>query len=207
MKHCKWCGEKTQDRVADECDSCWEMRSRIEEKTGLAEIMLSERKRKSERKEPPFEPKYYSGLNWREAEKLVGKVVEFSDNGEDWISDKLNKAHDPAPALGFRAFQNYGSRSWHFIRTCPETHAHPTITLTVNGREWVLPMPETEAPKCGQTVYIWELTEVLSGIEWRSHMADREWLLNGQVFKKHKYAQAWADWWKNTVMAAVKEAR
>ena len=39
-KVCKWCGQKTNQQDSVECDSCWELRSRIERQPDIASRIL-----------------------------------------------------------------------------------------------------------------------------------------------------------------------
>lgn len=152
------------------------------------------------RKEPPFKPEYYSGLNWRDALPLVGKVVEFSDNGEDWGKPrKLVYIHEKTACRRYESPSTY----WEYIRTTPETHAHPTITLTVNGREWVLPKPETEAPKMDTPIWVFNIYTI-SETRWCGAIADSKWLKGGCVHLTEDRAQAWADFWREAILGVIK---
>lgn len=156
------------------------------------------------RKEPLFEPQYYSGLNWRDAEHLIGKMVEFSFTGDSWakgtLSEVVRKKHEQ-----FRYKEKDNTRAI-YIRTCPETHAHPTITLTVNGREWVLPKPETEAPERGIDYWIVDTCET-DIYKWQDGEVDREWLEAGIVHLTGSCAQAWADFWNEAILGAIKNGQ
>jgi hypothetical protein len=152
------------------------------------------------RKEPPFEPEYFSGLNWRDAERLVGKLVEFSCNGDGWNTGILEYI-DKKDFAEFRFGEQTGVL-YTYIRTCPETHAHPTITI--GGVE--LPRPEVEAPKYDQTYYTFDCNEKNRTFahSWCDDSYDKMWLNHGIVHLTEDRAQAWASWWENTVMAAVR---
>ncbi len=86
------------------------------------------------RKQTTFVPEYYSGLNWRDAEHLVGKTVECTNNPDyEWEVGLLRRI----VPIG-----NNFDVSMHFytyIRTCKETFKPPTINI--GGVE--LPKPET----------------------------------------------------------------
>jgi hypothetical protein len=154
------------------------------------------------RKNPPFEPEYFSGLNWRDAEKLVGKLVEFTDDpgSNEWESGVL-QCLDFKGGRRFKVKNNY---HFEYIRTTPETHAHPTITLTVNGREWVLPRPEVEAPERHTPYFRVRANDEVTKYYWQGGQVEIDWLDNGHVHLTKDRAQAWTDWWENTVIAAIK---
>lgn len=145
------------------------------------------------RKEQPFKPEYFSGLNWRDAEKLVGKVVEFSMDGESW--------HGPAclykinPTITSHRYV-CGENNHVYIRTCPETYAHPTVNI--GGVE--LPRPEIIKPMAAQTYWYW--TPGLPPIQscWSDGIVDNERLTSGVLHLKECSAQAWEDWWQSTVI-------
>jgi hypothetical protein len=150
------------------------------------------------RKDPPFQPKYFSGLNWQDAKKLVGRPIEFSNDPgyESWetgILESLDYNQGPRFKILHRWFHEY-------TRTCLDTFQdpHPTIRITVNGKNFDLPKPETEAPDDGALYWaIDPLTE--NGIEkdtWRGHMDDKYRLSNMAVHFTEDRAQAWADFWK-----------
>lgn len=146
-----------------------------------------------------FKPEYYTGLNWRDALPLVGKVVEFSDDPDccGWTKGKLYGIDQQFQ----RRFRQKGLH-FEYIRTCPETHSHPTITLTVNGREWVLPRPETEAPERGIDYWIVDTYET-DRYKWQDGEVDREWLEAGIVHLTEDRAQVWADFWQNAILSTI----
>jgi hypothetical protein len=158
-----------------------------------------------EPKEQPFEPEYFSGLNWRKALPLVGKMVEFSDNADEWhscgtlIDVETGYAHQ-------KRFKQDTFVRWEYIRTTPETHAHPTITMTVNGREWVLPIPETKTPKNGTEYYKWMPHGAVSHI-WDDAPFERYWLDSGAIHLIESRTKAWADFWREAILGAVKEVK
>jgi hypothetical protein len=156
---------------------------------------------KWEPKEPPFEPEYFSGLNWRDAEKLVGKLVEFSDNGEKWTLPKTLIELRDHNALSYHQVISRFAHDlewYYYVRTCPETYVHPTITI--GGVE--LPRPEVEEPEEGQTVWLLGIDGVIRSITWTG--LEVIWLAAGRIHLTEARAQAWASWWENTVMAAVR---
>ena len=65
---------------------------------------------------------YFSALNEAEAEKYLGKTMEFANtyhvrNQEEWAKRKF-KGCPPPPEYPFK--DNTGI-AWQFMRTCPET--------------------------------------------------------------------------------------
>lgn len=159
---------------------------------------------KYRRKEPPFEPKYYSGLNWRDAP--IGEKLCYSDDGEGWTktASQLRAVFKPGGNKEYRPFQSLSGLRWYFAKTCPETNTHPTITLTVNGREWVLPKPETEAPAM-DTVY-WFISEhnELRHRLWDGCIYDGNMLQRGKVHLTESRAQAWVDFWREAILGELK---
>lgn len=155
------------------------------------------------RKKPPFQPEYFSGLNWRDALPLVGKVVEFSDNTDEWSNSRLLNHVCEGYAYQKR-FEDDGGVRYEYIKTCPETHAHPTITLTVNGRKWVLPKPETEAPKVGTECWLWTPTSGVQKREWCGAYTDEMWLEIGIFHLTESRAQTWAAFWREAILGAVR---
>ncbi len=81
------------------------------------------------RKQIEFVSEYYSDLNWRYAEHLVGKTVECTTNPDcGWAVGTLkmiahmNDAHFGMTIDNHTYFYNY-------IRTCEETFTPPTINI------------------------------------------------------------------------------
>ena len=159
---------------------------------------------KYRRKKPPFQPEYFSGLNWRDALPLVGKLVEYSNDPDDdgWQKGTLDDVDNDSG----RRFSCDGTY-WEYIRTTPETNAHPTVTLTVNGKEWVLPRPEVGAPKHGKVV--WIITPFCPDgyfeSEWAGYGSEQVALKKGYIHLTKDRAKAWADFWKNGIMAEIKK--
>lgn len=92
-----------------------------------------------------------------------------------------------------------------YIRTCPETHKHPTVTLTVNGRECMLPRPEVEAPKEGTIFWVFNTNTHFPEHIWDNDNIDYEWLAAGMIHLTEARARKWADWWENIVIKAIQE--
>jgi len=159
--------------------------------------LLAEYRRKEGKKED-LKIEYFSGLNWREAEKLIGKVVEFSDEGTVWSRAKKLR-HVASKEV--RKFYNC-DEAWVYIRTCHETYKHPTITI--GGIE--LPKPEAEAPEKGTDFWIWAPDEIeeIEELTWCGDPSDEKILASGIVHLTQDRAQAWADWWENTVIKRLR---
>jgi hypothetical protein len=145
-----------------------------------------------------FQPEYFSGLNWQDAKKLVGRPIEFSnDPGYEGWETGILESLDYNQGHRFKILHRW---FYEYTRTCPDTFqdSHPTIRITVNGKDYDLPKPETEAPDDGALYWaIDPLTE--NGIEkdtWRGHMDDKYRLSNMAVHFTEDRAQAWADFWK-----------
>ena len=148
------------------------------------------------RKQTSFMTEYYSGINWRDAEHLVGKTVECTNNPDyEWEVGLLRRI----VPIG----KNFDV-SMHFytyIRTCEETFKHPTINI--GGVE--LPKPETVAPNVGDQYWVCP-----SGCEpgyllfWTNDDDDIAALRECRVHLTIERAQAWADWWKTAVIDKMK---
>lgn len=89
---------------------------------------------------------------------------------------------------------------WTYCRTCPDTFQHPTIRITVNGKDFDLPKPETEAPDDGTKYWCFNLdcADRVTGHTWYWDGAaiDLERLRQQRVHLTEARAQAWSDWWK-----------
>jgi len=75
--------------------------------------------------EVEFKPDYYSGLNSDQAKDLIGKRVQFSDNGAIWRDDPeiLEDIRENKYGACFRKLDVSGY--WTYIRTVPETFQEP----------------------------------------------------------------------------------
>jgi len=148
------------------------------------------------RKEDSFQPEYFSGLNWRDAlNYLEHKLVEVSHDGQTWHGPfKLRMIS--SSTFCFQA----ASAWWTYIRTCPETFVdqHPTIKITVNGKDYHLPKPETYALEKGTNYYAIDPMEVncIEYETWEGDCYDNARLINKAVHLTEARAQAWADFWK-----------
>ena len=154
-------------------------------------------KSKYRRKPTTFNPEYYSGLNWRDAEHLIGKNVECSNCPD--MGWKFGVLKTIAPIGENFAIDISGHPNFYiYIRTCEETFKHPTISI--GGVE--LPMPETVAPSHG-TKY-WTFPGCICHI-WNGFTREMDFLKAGQVHLTEDNAKAWADWWKKGVLAKIDE--
>lgn len=179
----------------------WEFKPKSSDKwTCVGGLPCWDTRHQYRRKEPAFEPEYFSGLNWREAKKWLNRLVECSMDGESWHGPfTLKKIDDIREHL----YKYHCCRqAYPYIRTCPQTHAHPNITI--GGVE--LPRPEVEAPEYNQKYFTFDCNEQnrIFSHTWWNDQYDKRWLRYGIVHLTKDRAQAWADWWKNIVMAAVK---
>ena len=151
------------------------------------------------RKQTTFVPEYYSGLNWRVAEHLMGKTVECTNNPDSgWHVGTLKEVSKNEVISYFGVVISDGSFDFFvYIRTCEETFKHPHISI--GGVE--LPMPETVAPSHG-TKY-WTFPGCICHI-WNGFTREMDFLKAGQVHLTEDNAKAWADWWKTTVIDKMK---
>lgn len=156
---------------------------------------------KYRRKEPPFKPEEFSGLNYRDAEPLVGRAVEGSCGGDNWEPTILLELNtNPCVHPKF----NTEKGSYYYIKTTPQTCVHPNITLTVNGIECKLPMPEMEAPKLGTKFFYLNTYNIVCCDYWHNNSCEQDWLRLCKIHLTLPRAQAWASWKENVIMAAVR---
>ena len=144
------------------------------------------------RKITAFNPKYYSGLNWSDAEHFIGKTVECSNNPDYGWEVGLLRRIVPI-GKNFYVSMNF----YTYIRTCEETSKHPTINI--GGVE--LPKPETEEPEKGTKYW---LNPDCIDMYWCGNYHDRAFLKAGRVHLTEERAKAWTDWWKNAVIDKMK---
>lgn len=159
------------------------------------------------RKQSTFMPEYYSGLNWHDAEHLIGKTVECSNNPDaGWKVGKLQIATRPGEFfnvdIGNRRQDFYDY--YTYLRTCKETHHHPTINI--GGEK--LPMPESSVLDRGTKYWVFPYPahrELFHSFHWSGAPSDIDALQAGQVHLTEERAKAWTDWWKKEVLAKIKE--
>ena len=153
------------------------------------------------RKESPFTPEYFSGLNWRDAEPYIMRKVDASMYGEEWRSNVLLLGLNKDPYIHNKFKTEYGN--FQYICTTPQaqtqTHAHPTI----NTGDVKLPRPEIKTPKTGTIYWRWIPKGVFRD-SWKNCPIEQEWLTAGKIHLVKDRAQAWADWWENTVINQLK---
>ncbi len=134
-------------------------------------------------------PKSYSGLNCKDAEHLIGKVVEGTNYpNEDWKTVKLING------------------TYEYIRTVEEILVPEHPTINVCGVE--LPMPEPFALAHGTKYWIFPYPahrELFRSLHWSCSPSDIDALQAGQVHLTEERAKAWADWWKKEVIAKINE--
>jgi hypothetical protein len=72
--------------------------------------------------EPAFVHEYFSALNEKDAEKYIGRTMEFADRKEAlknvWERGIFTGRNSRVTDYSF----GYGGYYWQFCRTCPETH-------------------------------------------------------------------------------------
>ena len=68
-----------------------------------------------------------------------------------------------------------------------------TITLTVNGREWVLPEPLRVKPAYGEAAWILSIESRPTTWSWYDCEAQNAALAAGQLYATKDDCQAWAD--------------
>ena len=148
------------------------------------------------RKQTTFMPEYYSGLNWRDAEHLVGKTVECSNCPD--MGWKFGVLKMIAPIGENFAVDISGHPNFYiYIRTCEGPFKHPTINI--GGVE--LPKPETVAPALG--IKCW-LVPACDEFVWDGYNYNIKNLQAGRVHLTEERAKAWADWWKSIVIDKMK---
>ena len=149
--------------------------------------------RRYRRKPTAFEPEYYSGLNWRDAEHLIGKTVECTNNPDyEWKVGLLRRI------VPIGSNFDVSMHFYTYIRTCEETVPHPTINI--GGVD--LPKPENVALEF-RTKY-W-LSPTCTKMCWNCAPSDIDALQAGQVHLTEERAKAWTDWWKKGVLAKIDE--
>ena len=164
------------------------------------------------RKQTTFMPECYSGLNWRDADHLVGKTVECSNNPDaGWKVGKLQIATRPGECFNVNiGLRQYFYDYYTYIRTCEETFKHPTINI--GGVE--LPIPETVAPAPGTVYWMFGFGAPVTAKDgslydmgvWPKDISkvEKEALKNGAIHITEDRAQAWANWWKSMVIDKMK---
>ncbi len=141
------------------------------------------------RKQTTFVPEYYSGLNWKDAEHLIGKPIEYANYpNEVWEYGILQRI-----VLTGKNFYVGRASFYTYIRTCEKTFKHPTINI--GGIK--LPKPETVEPKLGTKYWVAPLCTEMC---WDCLPYDIDALQAGKVHLTEDRAQAWANWWKTTVI-------
>ncbi len=156
------------------------------------------------RKPTTFIPEYFSGLNWKDAEGLIGKIIESTDcPSQGWKIGRLTKVHDGNEDSNlFEVYDREDGTSamYEYIRTVEEILVPEHPTINVCGVE--LPMPETFALEF-RTKY-W-LSPTCTEMCWNCAPSDIDALQAGQVHLTEERAKAWADWWKKGVLAKIDE--
>ena len=168
-------------------------------------------KSKYRRKPTTFNPKSYSGLNCKDAEHLIGKVVEGTNYpNEDWKTVKLVNITNGKQRSG--VFEVYHQKepgvtgTYEYIRTVEEILVPEHPTINIGGVE--LPMPETIVLARGTKYWVFPYPahrELFHSLRWSCSISDIDALQAGQVHLTEDRAKAWADWWKKEVLAKINE--
>jgi hypothetical protein len=159
---------------------------------------MAYKKSKKQCKELPFKPEYFSGLNFKDAKKYIGCHMYASNNGQEWIPGGILKDLN-FESCAHKKFQ-VNNKYYNYISTCSETFkkSHPTIKITVNGKDYNLPKPEVEEPQYDTICWVITQTGVYS-IIWKGTCADTEKLRIGIIHLTRIRAQAWVDWWRKLI--------
>ena len=163
------------------------------------------------RKPTTFNIEYYSGLNCKDAEHLIGKVVEGTNYpNEDWKTVKLINITNGKQRSG--VFEVYHQKepgvtgTYEYIRTVEEILVPEHPTINIGGTE--LPMPEPFALAHGTKYWVFPYPahrELFRSLHWSYSRSDIDALQAGQVHLTEERAKAWADWWKKGVLAKIDE--
>lgn len=141
-------------------------------------------------------PEYYSGLNWRNAEHLIGKTVECTNNPDcGWAVGTL-KIIAPMNDTHFGMTIDNHTYFYTYIRTCEETFKHQTINI--GGV--CLPMPATVAPCDGEQYWLSPDPDGCGYLCWTGDEFDISALKACRVHITEDRAKAWEDWWKSMVI-------
>ena len=80
----------------------------------------------------------------------------------------------------------------YYVGNEPPPPDKRTITLTVNGREWVLPEPFRNEPEKG-TAYWTDTPAGVTGYTWRGDAIDKIYFMGQRTHATEAECQAWAD--------------
>ena len=161
------------------------------------------------RKPNSFTPKGYSGLNWSDAEHLIGKTVEYTNHPDSgWHVGTLKNVSRNNVIAHFEIISDGSVDYFIYIRTREEAVTPPTINI--GGVE--LPMPETVAPEPGTVYWVFGTPatakdgSLYDSDVWPQHVSkwEKESLKNGSIHLTGERAKAWADWWKKEVIDKIK---
>ena len=100
------------------------------------------------------------------------------NGGEDWTLMR-------APSFNSSDLEYYVGHE-------PPPPIKRTITLTVNGKEWVLPEPLRGEPEKGATCWI-DTMGAVAKHTWGGDVIDEIWSRDRRVHASESDAQAWAD--------------
>lgn len=160
--------------------------------------------RRYRRKPTTFIPEYFSGLNWKDAEGLIGKIIESTDCPDGWWKiGRLTKVHDGKKGSGlFEVYDREDGTSamYEYIRTVEEILVPEHPTINIGGTE--LPKPETVAPVLGTKYWV---SPACTEVYWYGYHHNKSELKEGRVHLTEERSKAWADWWKKGVLAKIDE--
>ena len=153
------------------------------------------------RKQTTFVPEYYSGLNWRDAEHLIGKTVEYANHPDSgWHVGTLKDVSRNNVIAHFSIISDVEVHFSMYIRTCEETFKHQTINI--GGVD--LPMPATVAPCDGEQYWLSPDPDGCGYLCWTGDEFDISALKACRVHITEDRAKAWKDWWKSMVIDKMK---
>jgi len=127
------------------------------------------------------EPLYFSGLNYKEAEKYIGSKVDASINGQEWVPGVTLTGLNTDPNIP-QKFQckNY---NYNYICVNPDVRCLvDRITLTIADKDYHLPLPETEPLEEGTMYWVYDpVMDTTFRRLWLEDLLTRTRLYNGFV--------------------------
>ena len=153
------------------------------------------------RKPSAFTPESYSGLNWKDAEGLIGKVIEYTNNPDSvWHVGTLKIISALDVKARFGVIPGESVEYYTYIRTVEEILVPEHPTINIGGTE--LPKPETVAPVLGTKYWV---SPACTEVYWYGYHHNKSELKEGRVHLTEERVKAWADWWKKEVLAKIGE--
>jgi len=138
-----------------------------------------------------FQPEYFTGLpqDVKRAKKYIGKVMEFSAEGDNWYIGIFESVDKELPRIPAK-YRKKNSGIWYFIRTCPETFKPETRYIKFGPGQ--IPAPETVEPENG-TKYFYLSSSEEEGYGWdvwRDSSWDNFTFKNGIYLKEEHVKEA-----------------